>query len=156
MENIWWHFISSLFWASLAALHAKSWKQRLYQRKVVIILPFACCVDVSEVIYRDSISLYVVHSLFKRKPLQEGFHDQSHPQELQCPKRNACSQSRYIYKPAREDDCLAEEKLMEWGVKWNPFVLLTSQHFNCILKCFTYFSLGRENEHVGRVLVSDI
>lgn len=39
-------------------------------------------------------------------------------------KIKACSQSRLMYKPAREKlPFLADEKLVEWGVKLNPFAL---------------------------------
>lgn len=82
VENILWYSISSLFWA-FAALYGAAIQWMYWIKSTMalleeercnfLIICMLCCCTGCEGTYRDPISLYVMHSLFKRKKLQAGF-----------------------------------------------------------------------------------
>lgn len=82
VENILWCSTNSLFWASLAALYATAIQWMFWIKPTMALLEEGCNFLVIcmlrwwtgyEGTRRDPISLYVMHSLFKRKKLRAGF-----------------------------------------------------------------------------------
>lgn len=136
-ESILWYFTSSFFWASLAALYATAAQWLHWIKPTMALLGEGCNFLVMCVLcwcagyegtHRDSISLCVMQSLLRKveiasrfsiiKVVHESLRIDSNFQGVAENKRMFAVMVNLQ---------TGEGKLMEWGIKLNPFGLLTSQ-----------------------------
>lgn len=132
-----WYFTSSFFWASLAALYATAAQWLHWIKPTMALLGEGCNFLVMCVLcwcagyegtHRDSISLCVMQSLLRKVEIASRFSIIKVVHESLRIDSNfhGVAENKRMFA-VMVNLQTGEGKLMEWGVKLNPFGLLTSQ-----------------------------